>query len=139
RRAVERLEAGDRDEVPGVVRRALDAIEGRCRTVERRVEAHDAERARAAGDQRAGHRVGPVAELLHGQHDALARLRAHVVAVVDYARDGLVRNAREPGDVGHDRPALAWGLFVGGHRVRNADAMLAPEAWSFQRLRRLTL
>jgi hypothetical protein len=44
RRAVERVEAHDADEVARVVRGALDREQRRGRPVQRRVEAHHAER-----------------------------------------------------------------------------------------------
>ena len=97
----QRAQAHDAHEVARVVGGALDPEQRRRRPVQRRVEAHDAERARAAGDQRARDRVRPVLELAHRVLDALARGRAHVRAVVDHARDGLQRHAGELRHVGH--------------------------------------
>ena len=96
-------QAHDADEVVRVVGRALDPEQRRGRAVERRVERDDAERPRPAGDQRTRDRVRPILERAHRVEHALARLRAHVRAVVEDARDGLMRHAGELRDVRHDR------------------------------------
>ena len=117
RRAVERLEARDDDEVAGLVRGPLDPEQRRRRAVQRGVEADHAERLRAAGDERPRHRVRPVPELLHRREHALARLGPDVRAAVDDPRHRLVRDAGKAPYVRHDRRAgppagdrdvLAW-------------------------------
>src|SRR3954454_2203922 len=60
--SAERPHAGDAHRVAGVVGGALDAEQRRRRPVQRGVEADHAERARAPGDERAGHAVRAVAE-----------------------------------------------------------------------------
>jgi hypothetical protein len=114
RGAVQRLEADDGDEVAGLVRGALDRVERRRRAVERGVEAHDPERPRTAGDERARRRVRTVVELLHREEHPLAGRGAHPRAPVYYPRDSLVADARELGHVGHHRRATAaLGLTAG--------------------------
>ena len=107
--AVERLQAGDDDEVAGLVGGLLDPEQRRRRAVQRGVEADHAERLRAAGDERARHRVRPVAELLHRREHSLARLGPDVRAAVDDPRDRLVRDAGKPPDVRHHRRARPAG------------------------------
>ena len=85
-------EARDRDRVAGVVGRPLDPGQRRGGAEERGVERDDAERPRAPGDQRARHPVGAVAQLADGVLDALAGRGAHMRAVVEHARDGLLRD-----------------------------------------------
>jgi hypothetical protein len=131
RRPVERVEADDRDEVARGVGGLLDREQRRRRPVQRRVEAHDAERVRAPGHERARRRVRPVVELAHRGEHAAARLRPHVRAVVDDPRHGLVRDAGELGDVGHHgRPAAPVARLAavpsGGHVVPFAVRSMHP-------------
>ena len=119
RRALERFEADDADEVAGGVRRTLDADQRRGGAVERRVERHHTEVLRPARDQRASDGVRAIVELLHRRHDPLAGLGPHAFGPVDHARDRLVRNAGQARDVVHHRRLVAVlaGRAVRGRRV----------------------
>ena len=55
-----------------------------------------------SSDQSSRRRVGSVSEPLDSLLNALSRLRSQARGVVDDARDGLVRDAGEAGDIGHD-------------------------------------
>ena len=96
-------EAGHDDEVARLVGGALDSEQRRGRTVESGIEADDSECVRASSHQRPGYRVRPVAEFEHRLQDPLARLRADVRAAVDDPGNGLMRDARQAGHVGHHR------------------------------------
>ena len=104
RAVIERLEAGDDDEVAGLVRGALDPAQRGRRAVQSRVERDHAERVGATGDQCPRHRVGPVVELGHRVEHALARLRADMAAAVDHPRD-VWCDTPPTADVRHHRGA----------------------------------
>ena len=128
RRAVERGQADDGDEVARRVGGLLDREERRRRAVERRVEAHDAERPRPAGDERARRGVRAVVELAHRGEHAPPRLGPDLRAVVDDPRDGLVRDARELGHVGHHGGAPASLPCVAAVPRGRVHAVLAAKA-----------
>jgi hypothetical protein len=102
RAAVQGQEADDADEVARGVGGLLDGEERRRRAVERGVEADDPERPRASGDEGPRGAVGTVVEPAHGGENPVPGFRANVRIVVDHARDGLMGDARQLGDVGHD-------------------------------------
>jgi hypothetical protein len=58
-----------------------------------------ADRRRGLGAQAAGHRAGLVAEFLHGRADAIARLGADALMIVEHARDRLGRDIRPLGHI----------------------------------------
>ena len=99
--AVERADPGDAHEVPVLVRGALEPAQDGDRPERDRVDADDAQRLRAAGDQRLRGGVRPVAELPHRRQHPLAGEAAHVPARVDDTRHGLLRDAGHLGHVAH--------------------------------------
>ncbi len=119
RAAVERRQADDADRIARLMSRALDPDERRGGPVERVVETQDAERLRLPGRQRASDRVRPVVEHAHRGAHLFARVLGDLLAAVDHARDGLMRDAREFRDVGHHR-AARLGSRIAGLRHRAA-------------------
>ena len=117
RRALERFEADDADEVPGGVRRALDSDQRRGGAVQRRVERDHTEVLRPSRDQGASDGVRAIVELLHRRHDPLARLGTHAFGPVDHPRDRLVRHAGQARNVVHDRRLVTClaGRWVSAH------------------------
>jgi len=81
----------------------LESEERRRRAVEGGVEAHDSERLRFARGQRSRDGVRAIVELLHRVQNPLDRVVLDMVAPVDDARNGLMRDSRELGHVRHHR------------------------------------
>ena len=95
------------DVVARGARGEVEVHRDRGRTVVRDARRDEPDRAGAAGDERARGGRGAVAQLRDRLLDACARGGAHVRQVVQHARDRLVRDAGEPGDVEDVRRARA--------------------------------
>jgi len=91
------------------------------RVADRRQGGDDhADRAGAPGAQSPGGAVGPVTEVGHGGLDTDPRLGVDPRAGVDDPRDGLPRDARGRGHVGHRDASLHGILPCPGRRLANA-------------------
>ncbi len=92
-------EADRVDAVAGRARGEVEVRGDRGRPVVGPARCDQPDRAGAAGDQGTRRRRGAVAQLGDGALDPRAGRRAHVRQVVEHARDGLVRDARQARDV----------------------------------------
>ena len=120
---IERAKARDNHGVAGVVRGLLDAVERRRRPVQGGIEGDDAERVGAPRHERPRRRVRPVVELANRGEHPFARRVAHIRAVVEHARNRLVRDPRELRYVGHHRRTSF--VRLGGRR-RHAVTSYQP-------------
>ena len=94
-------DARQADEVAGLAGRHLDGDHRARRSVQVGSRRQHADHTGAAGDERAGGGVAPVAELGDRPPHPLARRRPHVRVVVEHPRHRLVRHPRGAGDVVH--------------------------------------
>ena len=117
---VERCDAG---EIAGLPGRQFDGQQDRRGSVMDRGRRDDPDDARLAGDQRPGHRVATISEVFDRLVDAIARLGRDLVAPVQDARDGLVRDAGGGGDVHH----RGWSL--GRACAHGDDSFCRSAAW----------